>query len=279
MDEQKHTSYAQSKGLRLLELAVNDLGPLFTIQQLEPVALTLQLSPSHLRNLLSTLASSGWIEIIKRGVYAVRSPLYAGEVPPFVIAAALVQPSAISHWSACAHHGFTSQIPAIVQASTPKNIVTPEMRGGAAHSPRGRAVWQAAGLEFEFIHVGAKQFWGFERIWANAWQQVDITDPERTALDLFIRPEIFGGLSAAMEILEDALSSIQIPRLVEYARKHDTGSVIKRLGWALESLRVPVQTLSPLLDYPVKRFYPLEPRLSPTGQANPRWKVIDNLKR
>lgn len=36
--------------------------------------------------------------------------------------AALVEPMAISHWSALAHHGLTTQIPPMVQASTPRTI-------------------------------------------------------------------------------------------------------------------------------------------------------------
>ena len=52
-------------------------------------------------------------------------------------AAALVEPMAISHWSALARYGLTTQIPPMVQASTPRTIVTPEMRAGQAHRPRG----------------------------------------------------------------------------------------------------------------------------------------------
>jgi hypothetical protein len=53
---------------------------------------------------------------------------------PFAVTAALVQPCAISHWSALEHHGFTTQIPMAVQASTPRKVVTPEMRKGHARS-------------------------------------------------------------------------------------------------------------------------------------------------
>jgi hypothetical protein len=42
----------------------------------------------------------------------------------------------------------------------------------------------------------------------NRWYQVNITDPERTALDLMVRCDIFGGMRAAIEILESALPQI-----------------------------------------------------------------------
>jgi predicted transcriptional regulator of viral defense system len=272
------SGYSQSQGLKLLELAVQEFGPIFTLEQLKPVAGRLQLSDTHIRFLISALASAGWIEIIKRGTYAVKSPLYSGEISPFAIAAALVQPVAISHWSACSHYGFTTQSPTMVQASTPKKVVTPEMRKGKAHSPRGRAIWQAYGLEIEFIHVHHKLFWGFEKIWVSSWQQVNITDPERTTLDLIARPDIFGGISAAIEILEDALGVIKVNRLVDYTLKYDTGSVIKRLGWALEKLGVPGSELEGLQNYPVGRYYPLDLNLGEDGPKNRRWQVLENLR-
>jgi predicted transcriptional regulator of viral defense system len=273
------TGYSQSRGVKLLETALQEFGPIFTLDQLKPLARDQQLSDTHLRFLISSLASADWIEIIKRGTYVVKSSLYSGDIPPFAIAAALIQPVAISHWSACSQHGFTTQPPTMVQASTPKKVITPEMRIGKAHSPRGRATWQAFGTEFEFIHVRQDVFWGFEKNWVSSWQQVNITDPERTALDLIARPDIFGGVSAAIEILENAFGQIKLNRLVKYALKYDTGSVIKRLGWALEKLGVDGETLEPLQNYPVKGYYPMDPNLEADAPKNIRWRVLENLGR
>jgi predicted transcriptional regulator of viral defense system len=272
-----NSRYSQSQGVILLEGAVQEFGPIFTLDQLKPVARTQELSDTHLRFLISSLASAGWIEIIKRGAYVIKSPLYSREIHPFEIAAALIQPIAISHWSACAHYGFTTQTPTMIQASTPKKVVTPEMRKGNAYSPRGRAIWQAYGLEFEFIHVKQDLFWGFEKIWVSSWHQVNITDPERTALDLIARSDIFGGISAAIEILENSVGQIKIKRLVEYALKHNTGSVIKRLGWALEKLGVHEQELEPLQTYPVRSYYSMDPGLKEDAPKNIRWQVLENL--
>lgn len=239
------SGYSQTQGLRLLEKVVQAHGPIFTLEQVRPIALDQTIRPEPLRILISKLARAGWIEIIKRGVYVVKSPLFAGEISPLAIAAALIQPMAISHWSACAQHGFTTQIPRMVQAVTPQKVVTPEMRTGAAHSPRGRAVWQAYGLEIEFIHIQSDQFWGFSPIWVNSWQQVNINDPERTALDLVARADIFGGFSAAMELLENALPSLRLETLVDYTLSYGVASIIKRMGWALEQLGAPSAALAP----------------------------------
>ena len=159
--------YSQTQGMQLLETAVQKLGPIFTIGQLAPLANEQRVSHSQLTWLMSTLSASGRIEILKRGVYAVKTPLFAGEIPPFAVAAALVQPVAISHWSALAQHGFTTQLPAMVQASTPRKVITPEMRTGEARRPRGRAVWKAFGVEIEYITLREKQFFGHQKMWVT----------------------------------------------------------------------------------------------------------------
>lgn len=270
--------YAQPQGIQLLEKVLQERGPLFTVEQIKPLAEEMEISHSQLHWLLTMLAKSGWIASLKRSVYAIQKPLLDAEIPPFAIAAALVQPCAISHWSALAQHGFTTQLPMIVQASTPRKVVTPEMRSGTAHRPRGRAVWTALGVEVEFIAIQERHFFGHRTLWVAPWQQVTLTDPERTALDLIARPEIFGGLRAAIEILEGALPQLDMPVLVQYALRYDVGAVIKRLGWTLEHLGVDGETLAPLQTYPVKTYYRLESQRPPGKSYNSYWRIIENLQ-
>lgn len=271
--------YAQSLGIKLLEQALQQFGPIFTLQQVKPIANAMQISTSHLYILISALARSGWIEIIKRGVYVVRSPIYAGDIPPYAIAAALVQPMAISHWSALAHHGFTTQSPVMIQASTPQKIVTPEMRHGQAYRPRGRAVWRVYGLEFEFIYTKKHFFWGNQKEWVNSWQQVNITDPERTALDLIARSDIFGGIQSAGEILEESLDRIDVEKLVSYAMKYHVGAVIKRLGWLLENMGVACEQLEVLQKFSTRSYYLLDTTQPKSTIFNARWHINENVRK
>jgi predicted transcriptional regulator of viral defense system len=268
---------SSSQSLRLLQAAVESYGPLLTLEMLQAIAEKQGLNRSQVRNAVSGLGRGGWIEIVKRGVYLVRSPLFADEVHPFGIAVALAHPSAISHWSALAHHGFTTQLPRMVQVSTPVKVVTPEMRRGQAHRPRGRAVWAAGGVEVEFIHVSSERFWGHQSIWVNRWQQVAITDAERTALDVIARSDLFGGMQSALELLEGALPHIRVEQLINYALRYGEGATIKRLGWALERMGIPAQQLEPLQVLPVKTYYRLDPQQPPSRQHNARWHIIENL--
>jgi len=272
-------AYFNTQGAQLLERAVNEFGPIFTIEQISSLPDHQQLAPHQIRKLVSRLAQTGWIEILKRGTYVVKSPLYAGDIPPFAIASALVQPIAISHWSALAHHGLSTQNPTMIQASTPAKIMTPEMRQGETYRPRGRTTWRAFDLEFEFIHVKKERFWGFRSQWVNAWTQVGITDRERTVLDLIIKPDVFGGIRAASEIMESALPQINLSQLVTYAVRYDVGTVIKRLGWLLEKMGVDGSLLLPLKNYPVTGTVRLDPQQSRSNITNTIWQINDNLKR
>jgi len=273
------SGYAQGEGLKLLETAAQMFGPIFTLEQLKPLAGQQSLSQPHLRKLISDLAGSGRINILKRGTYAVtHSPLFADEIHPFAVALALVQPAAISHWSALAQHGFTTQLPTMIQASTPRKILTPEMRKGQALRPRNRAVWRALDLEFEYIYVQERQFFGHQTIWVNRWQKVQVTDPERTMLDLIARPDVFGGMRAAIEIFEKALPRISVVKLVEYALKYDVVALMKRSGWLLEQLGIPAVEMEVLQKHPVTSYYRLDPQSSASTNYNARWHIIENIK-
>jgi predicted transcriptional regulator of viral defense system len=272
------TNYAQFHGLRLIETALQQFGPIFTIEQLE--GLCDQAAPrSRLRWTVSALIRSGRLEPLKRGVYALKNPPPGMEIHPFAVASILVKPSVISHWSALTHHGFTTQVPRMVQISTPGKVVTPEMRQGKSYQPRGRAVWKAAGIEVEIIHIRPRSFFGHQKIWVNSWNQVAITDPERTALDLVARPEVIGGLPAALDILEEILPRLDLPKLVGYGVVYNVGAVIKRLGWCLENLGADPSLLVPLQRVSLSNKTLLDPRAPASAIVNERWQIVENLRR
>ena len=266
-----------NQGLDLIKRVVVELGPIFSVEQAQPAAKDLGLSESQLRWTLSHLARNNWLVRLKRGLYAVQPPLNGGDLHPFAVAAVLAQPSAISHWSALAHHGLTTQIPPMVQASTTRRVVTPEMRQGKAHRPRGHAVWAVLNWEYEFITVRSKSWFGFQQEWVSQWHRVSITDPERTMLDMFAHPGVFGSVRTGMETLERSIESLDLERLIQYALRYEVGALIKRLGWTLETLGVPESVYEPLREFPVSNVCPLDPAGPASGLIVPNWQVRNNL--
>jgi len=271
------TPSARVRGITLLQEVLATAGPIFTIEQARAAGETLDLSPDQVRLLLSRLARGRWLARIKRGVYASQSPLLGAEIHPFAVAAALVEPMAISHWSALAHHGLTTQVPTMVQASTPRAIVAPDVRGGSTYRPRGRTVWRALDFEFEFIVVRPAHFFGLQAEWVSQWHRVNITDPERTLLEMVAHPRIFGGIRVAIETMEAHLGQFDPGKLVAYALRYDVGAVIKRLGWILDALGVSGAEIEPLRSYPVRNDTLLDATGSRAGATVRKWRIVNNL--
>ncbi|MBN1486596.1 MAG: type IV toxin-antitoxin system AbiEi family antitoxin domain-containing protein [Anaerolineae bacterium] len=270
-------NYAQNQGMVLLNHVVRTIGPIFTIDQARELVPNLGIMPQRVAGVLSQLARSGWLARIKRGVYTVQSPTLGTEIHPYAIADALVEPVAISHWSALAYHGLTEQIPPMIQASTPSTVVTPEMRSGQAYSPRGRAAWRVLGWEFEFVQVKRSHFFGFQQQWVSQWHRVRITDLERTILDMVASPHIFGSLRFSIETCEMHLGRLDLDKLVAYALQYAVGAVIKRLGWILETLGVSDMSIAPLQTYSTQSYYILDPTGPSKGTVIARWNLYHNL--
>ncbi len=271
--------YGRAQGVALLERLVAEVGPIFTSEDAVRVSAAAGLAQSAVNGLLTRLTQGGWLARLKRSVYVVQSPLLCTEIHPFALAAALAQPCAISHWSALAHHGMTTQIPAMVQASTPRPVVTPEMRSGRAYRPRGRAVWRTLDLEFEFIVIQEAHFFGLQQEWVTQRQRVAITDRERALLDVVAHPHIFGGMGASIEILEANWQTVAGEKLVNYALRYGVGATIKRLGYLLERFGAPADFLQPLQAHPVGGYTLLDPAGPPEGVLAGSWRIRNNLLR
>ena len=269
---------AESQGIRLLRQLFLRGKRIFNMQDTAAAAAMEKIPHNQLRKILSNLAKHGRILRLRRGLY-----VSIGLLPeqtnahPLVISAYLIQPSAISHWSALQHHGLTEQIPQIVTASTPNKVVTPSMREKKPRSSKTKHIWEINGIRYEYINVQQKHFFGIEKIWLDEHFQIQMTDKERTLLDVFIYPKMFGGIGAALGILENSLTTINIQKLIDYAIQYDKKSLAKRLGWALEYFGVPSKQLEPLLKVPINYYCRLDPSAPATGPCDNRWMIQNNL--
>lgn len=266
--------YGETAGVRLITaLEGAGIDP-FTASQAAREGAALDLARPHVIGLIHLLRTGGWITRVKKGVYAINDPATrAPRAHPFAIGAALATPSAISHWSALQHWGLTEQVPATVTLSSPKRTSPP------AGGPSGgaRPAWVVAGVRYEVIAVSKARFFGVSQVWVSERNQVAILDQERALLDTFLHFHIFGSLSTGLEILEAHLADIEVDRLVRYAVQLRVAAVVKRVGWALERLKVAPPVLEPLRAYPAKEESPLDPGRPSRGRHNSTWHVIENL--
>jgi predicted transcriptional regulator of viral defense system len=276
MDERPAGEYGLSAGIALASSLADAGQYVFTTDdavELRPP----DVRPAAVPRLLKSLADAGWIIRLRRGLYAGTGRLPGGvDVPPFAIATSLVKPSAIAHLSALAHHGLTDQIPRVVSAITSRKLVVPSMRGVKKGTEREH-IWHAAGLDFRYLMVVPERFeLGIEMIWLDERFRIPITDRERTVLDLFAIPRLFGGLGEGLAVLERAQGEIDIPRLVGYALRYGSVAVAKRLGWSLEATGTSPAVLAPLLALEATSYGFLDPGRARRGRYDRRWMIIDN---
>jgi len=154
----------------------------------------------------------------------------------FAIATHLTRPSAISHWSALQHWGLVEQVPFVVTASTPKVVVTPEMRQKrpvASARRHEHAAWVIDGLRYEFTRIRAEDMFGIDQVWVDARTQVPMFDKERALLDAFVHLRGFGAGGLGGEILAEHSQEIDQEKLIRYAEEMGRPRVSARVRSAL----------------------------------------------
>lgn len=267
--------YGAAAGIQLMHgLEAAGADPFSAVQAVD-AGTTLGLTPPHTMTLLHRLTAGGWLTRLKKGLYAINDPVTKlPKAHPFAIGAAIVTPSAVSHWSAFQHWGLTEQIPATVTLSSPARTFPPM---DEADGTSRRPAWTVAGVRYEFVTITTKRFFGVTQVWVSERNQVPIFDRERALLDAFHHFHLFGSLSIALEILETRLPDIDVHRLVAYAVRLDVAAVVKRVGWALEGFGTPAEVLTPLRAYAANGDSPLDPGRPARGHHNPTWRVIENL--
>ena len=271
---------AESQGIRLLRQLLIAGKRIFNIEDARAAASIEKIPHRQLRKILSNLVKHKQILRLRRGLYVSIGLLSTPEqinIHPFVISTYLIQPSAISHWSALQHHGLTEQLPQVITASTPRKVITPSMRKKHTHPSKAKHAFKIGGIRYEYMNIQEKHFFGIEKIWLDEFFQVSITDKERTLLDLFIYPKMFGGMNEALGILENSLETINVHKLIKYAIQYNKKALAKRLGWALEYFGVLGRELIPLLNVPINYYCRLDPSAPPTGACDKRWMIQNNL--
>ncbi|TFG59532.1 MAG: hypothetical protein E4H29_04105 [Deltaproteobacteria bacterium] len=259
-------------GIELVRMLVEIGDRIFTVERARELASSLGISPGYLRQALHHLARSGWIVRLRRGTYAL-SGAVPGSLPlhEFEIAMALVQPAAISHWSALSYHGLTEQTPRHVFVLTPARSV-PRMRGKKKLADPGYPVGNTI---YRFVQVKPERFFGTEEVWVEE-ARIRITDPERTLVDGLTAPQYFGDFSEVLHAFEMRKPKLDLERIVGYALKLDAATA-KRLGWVLEHQGVKPTRLKDLQAVPIKGYRVLDPTGPRRGPCDSRWMIQENL--
>jgi len=246
----------------------------FTTDRARELCSRVDLKESYLLEALHHLSRNGWIVSLRRGLYAISS-VVPGVSPAheFEVAMHLVDPAAISHWSAMQHHGLTDQMPGRVFVLTTTDSSVPRARGRKLDKSEGG--YSVADTIYRFVQVKPERFFGTEKVWVGE-ARITVTDPERTLIDGLTMPQYCGDFAEVLNAFQMRGKAVDLDRITEYALRLDKATA-KRLGWVLEHLGIAEKGLKKLQDVPVMRYQPLDPTGPRTGPCDSKWMIQENL--
>ena len=261
-------------GIELVRILAYEGDRIFTTERARELAPRAGLSDGYVLEALHHLRRNNWIVPLRRGLYAVCWPVPGvAAVHEFEVAMALVQPAAVSHWSALNHHGLTEQIPREVFVLTTADTSVPRKR--ISESADRRAGYPVSGTMYRFVQVRPERYFGVERIWmgdARVW----VTDLERTLLDGLAMPQHCGGFGEVIHAFGEAMDRLDVEKIVEYSQRLGL-AVTKRIGWVLERQGCEAPQLDKLAELPIKGHRKLDPTGPRNGAYNGRWMLQENL--
>ncbi|NLX07708.1 MAG: hypothetical protein GXY33_21425 [Phycisphaerae bacterium] len=257
-------------GVELVRKLAADGDRIFSTDRARELAPSVGLSEGYLRQALHHLVRAGWLIRVRKGLYVISSTTPGvSPVHEFEIAMALVEPAAISHWSAMHYHGLTDQAPRKVFVLTTTEASVPRRPTG---SDQGYRVGDTL---FQFIQTKPERYFGTKKIWVGE-ARITITDPERTLIDGLLMPQHCGDFAEVLHAFSSRGQQLDTKRIIEYALRLDAATA-KRLGWVLDELGHPPEQLDPLLAVPIKGYRRLDPTGPRRGPCNRRWMIQENL--
>lgn len=178
---------------------------------------------------------------------------------PYFIANKIASPSYISFWSALHFYGFTEQVPRIIFVATTirKNSL------------------KSKGYKFKYVKIGSFKFFGYEKIFIENLP-VLIAEKEKAVIDSISLPSYAGGIGETVKCLQNALleKSIDITKLKRYALRMKNKTLISRLGYILDALKINAAGME---KYISKSFVLLSPDHPKTKKWDKKWKVNVNI--
>ena len=223
------------------------------------------------RGVLARLLRKGWLERIEKGKYLI-VPLEAGPdriwtEDAHVIAAHLVSPAMVSHWSALSYWNLTEQVPRVtfVQTTARKENRRPRVLG----------------MRFRIVRVKPGKFFGSHAYRAGEFD-VAVTDREKTIVDCLDRPDLSGGVNQVAAALRMGDDDLDWDRMTTYVRRFRSGAVVKRLGFLVEAMGLTHPPEPGMLDRWLDLLSAGISRLDPSTPREPhriatRWRIEVNL--
>ncbi|MFC1762973.1 type IV toxin-antitoxin system AbiEi family antitoxin domain-containing protein [Planctomycetota bacterium] len=245
---------------------------IFSTEDVRKIAPEVGLSKGYVLQALHHLVRTGWLVRLRKGLYALASTVPGvSPVHEFEVGMALVQPAAISHFSAMHHYELTDQIPRQVFITTTSGQWIP--RGGK--SKADGSGYRVGDTVYQLIQVKLDRFFGTETVWVDE-SRVTFTDMPRTLIDGLMMPQYCGGIAEVLHGFQMARDRLLLEQIIDYALRLG-GAATKRLGWVLENIGLELSKLEALRQVKVTGYSKLDPTGPREGPYNRSWMIQENL--
>ncbi|PKO23994.1 MAG: transcriptional regulator [Chloroflexi bacterium HGW-Chloroflexi-1] len=253
-------------GARLLTALAERDRPIFSIAEAQA---EIGSDYGTVLQILRRLARAGWVVRLTAGRYAI-VPLSSGSTPApqvnrYVIARELLDPAPyyVSHDSAMDVHNMLTRPVTIVTVTSSRRLATREILG----------------IPYRCVYAPPAALWGHTPVWVTPYEQVVVSDLERTLLDGLSRPDLCAGISQVATALWMRHPDLDWDKLGAYAERLGVQAVAQRLGYLLELFQLGSSTLIGRLQALTATGYVrLDPLLPDEGPYLARWRLRVNLK-
>jgi predicted transcriptional regulator of viral defense system len=219
--------------------------------------------------LLSDMTKRGLLMRLKEGVYYIIPYEQDSElfIPDWHLAAECLVNNAqyyIGYYSALQLHNLITQPSLKEQIVVSKRLRPSEIK--------------IKDVRFQFIHHNEKHFFGAKKIWIDSFNKIFCSDLEKTFIDCLFKPDYAGGIVEAAKAIYASRDKIKWDKLLDYAIKFDSQTVIKRLGFLLETLDIGREITDDLQKIKSSSYALLDTELPPTGKRISRWSIQQNME-
>lgn len=185
----------------------------------------------------------------------------AADASSFQVAVSLIGKSYLSHYTAVFLHGLTTQVPKTIYISFEQSKKNQGNRTLQQHAidaafakPQRKSANVASFDDYTFIfHNGMYS----NRAGVSAFDDIPVTNLERTLIDIAVRPDYAGGVNSVLEAYRRAVDKISINKLVATLDKFDfIYPYHQTIGFYLDRAGVESSRLQPLKERKIKfNFY------------------------
>lgn len=219
--------------------------------------------------ILNRMAKKGWLQRLRPGVFRI-IPLHStAQTPienPWLVAMDLFKPAFISGWTAAEHWDLTEQIFNTVAVVTGR--------------PQHPATQKIGGVEFRTKSLPEHRRFGHIPIWMGS-AKIEMADVHRLIIDILDDPSLGGGGRHSVDIVREYIRAgkFEGPTLLDYATRFDKGTVFKRMGFLMETLKAPVSKdwLEDCRSKITRGVSELDPSGPKQGRIVTRWNLRINL--